>query len=391
MFLTLAIPIALISLLVAYAKNRYINFISPYLFFFTGPVLTYFGFINTLTGFNGIDSNKIYFGITFYTVFIAYHLSNKRNEIKKTPVNFIISVLNPLYLFTGPIPNKIINQFRIITPKIILKRLIFIHSDLLLGILFAFILAPVFKQFFYLKESITIIDIFLFGIVFELYVYFNFAGFSFIAAGLMRLLGIKVLQNFNQPFSAKSIVEYWQRWHISLSFILKKLFFEKIKSQLGLYITVFVVFLASAIWHGISYNFIIWGLFHSLMWCMAHYFHKQKFKVLNYFVLAYGIIVGRVIFSEIDSNFLWTKMKIILNIYNWNLNTEMEIPNMGRIGTINFIIASIIISLEVILPRFGFKNYNYSHLKSHFISCLIALYICLVLFNRNGTPVYGDR
>jgi alginate O-acetyltransferase complex protein AlgI len=391
MYLTLAVPITLIALLSAYLNNRYTNFIFPYLFFFTGPILTYLGFINVLTGFDGIDSNRVFYGITFYTVSIAFLLSKRRNDIKKTPLNFIISVLNPFYLFTGPIPNKIIKQFRIIKPKIIINRLIFIHSDLLLGILFALILAPVFRHFFYLKESTNLIDILLFGIVFELYVYFNFAGFSFIAVGFMRLFGIKVLRNFNQPFSANSIVEYWQRWHISLSFILKKLFFEKIKPQAGLYISVFVVFIASAIWHGISYNFIIWGLFHSAMWCLAHYFHKLKFKILNYALLAYGIIVGRVIFSEIDGNFLWTKMKTILNIYNWNLNSEMVTPNMGIIGTVNFIIAIIIILLEVVLPRFGFTKYNYCHLKSNFISCLITLYICLVLFNVNGTPIYGNR
>jgi alginate O-acetyltransferase complex protein AlgI len=391
MYLTLAVPITLIALLSAYTKNRYINFLFPYLFFFTGPILTYLGFINVLTGFDGIASNGVYYGITFYTVFIAFLLSKRRNDIKKTPLNFIISVLNPFYLFTGPIPNKIITRFSIITPKIIIKRLIFINYDLLLGILFAFILAPVFKQFFYLKDSIGIIDIFLFGIIFELYVYFNFAGYSFIAGAIMRLVGIKIQTNFNQPFSASSIVDFWQRWHISLSFILKKLFFEKIKFKAGLYFTVFVVFLASAIWHGISYNFLIWGFFHSLMWCMAHYFHKKKFKILNYIVLVYGIIIGRVIFSEIDIFFLWTKMKTILNIYSWNLNTNLTIPIMGTIDTVNFTIALLLIFLEVLLPRCGYHKYNYSHLKSPFISCLIALYICLVLSNLNGTPIYGNR
>jgi alginate O-acetyltransferase complex protein AlgI len=391
MFLTLAIPITLIALLFAFFENRHLNSISPYLFFFTGPILTYVGFINVLTGFDGINSNSVYFGVTFYTVFIAYILSNKRNEIKKNPLNFFISVLNPLYYFTGPIPNKIITKFRILTPKIILKRFIFINSDLFLGVLFAFILAPVFKNFFHLKESVNISDIFLFGIIFELYVYFNFAGFSFIAGAVLRLVGVKVPRNFSQPFGASSIVEYWQRWHNSLSYILKKLFFEKIKFCIGLYSTVFVVFFSSAIWHGISYNFFIWGIFHWIMWCLGHYLHKLKFISLNFIVLVFGITVGRVLFSEIDISFLFTKLKVILHIYNWNFKSNMNFTNMGKIDIINFTLSIILIFLEVILPRLGFKKNDYSHLKSPVISSLIAIYICIIFTNINGTPIYGNR
>jgi alginate O-acetyltransferase complex protein AlgI len=77
----------------------------------------------------------------------------------------------------------------------------------------------------------------------------------------MRIAGFIMPRNFRHPFSATSVIDYWQRWHISLSQILKELFFVKLKSKIGLYSTVFVVFFASAIWHGISQSFIFWGIF----------------------------------------------------------------------------------------------------------------------------------
>lgn len=396
MYFILAILLSLISILLTRLKSKNIILVISYLFFFISPILSYFGVIGVLTGFDSIGSNGIYFGISFYTVNISYHLLKSREIIKSKPYNFLLSTINPIYLFTGPFPNRIPDRFKIDNLKIFVKRFKIINSELILGIFFSLILAPSFKVFFPLKESFETLDIILFGIIFELYVYFNFAGFSMIAWSLMRLIGINVQRNFNQPFSAKSIVEYWQRWHMSLSNILKELFFKDLKSKIGIFSTVFIVFLASALWHGVSVNFLIWGIFHSFFWCTSYYFYKKNFKILNYFLLLFGVIIGRIIFSEINTEFLLIKVKSLFNIFNCKINymNQMNFSNLdvvGKIDQFNIFISLFIIFLEIIIPKFFPSYKNYYHLRTPIVSTIILIYIVLFFHGLKFEPIYGVR
>lgn len=396
MYFILAIPLSLLSILLTRLKNNNIILVISYLFFFICPILTYFGVIGVLTGFDSIYTNGIYFGISFYTVNIAYHLLKSREIIKSRPVNFLLSTINPIYLFTGPFPNQIPSKLKKNNLKIFIKRIKIINSELILGIFFSLILAPSFRIFFPLKESYETLDIILFGITFELYVYFNFAGYSMIAWSFMRLFGINVKRNFNQPFSATSIVEYWQRWHMSLSKILKELFFKNLKVRIGLFSSVFIVFCASALWHGVSVNFLIWGIFHSLFWCTSYYFHKKKFKILNYFLLFFGIIIGRIIFSEINTDFLLIKLKSLFNIFNWKIYfmNQLDFTNIGRISNsdkINIFISLFLIFLEIIMPRFFLSYKNYYYLRTPIVSTIIIIYIVLFFHGLEFEPIYGGR
>ena len=212
-----------------------------------------------------------------------------------------------------------------------------------------------------------------------------------IAWSIMRLFGVSVKRNFRQPFGAVSIVDYWQRWHITLSVILKELFYLKLKSKFGMYGTVFIVFLCSAIWHGVSGNFIIWGLFHATLWCVSHYLNKLGLWFINYVVLFFGIIIGRVIFSEIDLSFLWDKIQCLFNVTKWSLNSEFIFPNFSRIEISSLIMGLAMIILEIILPKLGLTDKDYRHLKHPIVSAIIALYVCLVFTGWGGAAVYGNR
>ncbi len=392
MYLIVAIPLSLLALALLTTPLKKYYILAPYLFFFITPILTYIGAIGVLTGFNGSGLVKDYsFGITFYTIYIAHQISKHKEFLRESPLRFIFSVANPLYLFSGPIPiNSLIKTERI-KPKRILKIFYIINSDLILGLFFAAILAPTLTPYLHLKSSSNIIDLFLFGLLFEFFVYFNFAGYSMIAWSLMRLIGIKAPRNFRQPFGANSIVDYWQRWHISLSGALKELFFTKAKPYLGLYGTVFLVFLASATWHGVTINFILWGLFHSILWCLAHYFNKFNLKIVNYILLVFGIIIGRVLFSEIDWNTLSFKLYKIIEFAKWDSSSEFAFLTSSLRERINLLLIFIIIVWEIIAPRVGFLGRDYEHLKSPYISALIAFYVCFAFSGFNGEPVYGNR
>jgi alginate O-acetyltransferase complex protein AlgI len=392
MYLVIALPLSLLAIALLSTSLQKKYFFVPYLFFFICPVLTYFGWIAVLTGFNGSGSSISYtFGITFYTIYIAHQISRHKELLKKKPLEFIFSAINPLYLFSGPIPINSLIRIKRIKIKRTLKIFHIVNSDLILGIFFSAILAPALTPYLHLKSSTNIIDILLFGLIFEFFVYFNFAGYSMIAWALMRLIGIKAPRNFRQPFGASSIVDYWQRWHISLSGALKELFFTKAKPHLGTYGAVFLVFLASALWHGVTINFILWGVFHSFLWCLAHHLNKFNLKTVNYIFLVFGVVVGRIIFSEIDWTVLYLKLSTIIDFTKWNNSSEHVFLTLGIRDKINLLLVILIIGWEVIAPRFGCLDRDYKHLKSPYASALIAIYVCLAFVGLNGEPVYGNR
>jgi alginate O-acetyltransferase complex protein AlgI len=97
-------------------------------------------------------------------------------------------------------------------------------------------------------------------------IYFDFSGYSDMAIGLGRMLGFEYLENFNAPYIARNFTDFWKRWHISLSNWMREyLYFPLGGNRHGAIRTVFnlwLVFLLSGIWHGASWNFLVWGAFH---------------------------------------------------------------------------------------------------------------------------------
>ncbi len=106
---------------------------------------------------------------------------------------------------------------------------------------------------------------------FMMQVYFDFSGYSDMALGLSRMFGFRLPENFNNPFVATSVTEFWQRWHISLSTWFQVYLFTPLALQLrnlrmwGVSLTILITFLASGLWHGAAWNFVIWGGCHGLM------------------------------------------------------------------------------------------------------------------------------
>lgn len=100
-------------------------------------------------------------------------------------------------------------------------------------------------------------------------IYFDFAGYSDMAIGLARMMGFEFLENFNRPYTARSITEFWRRWHISLSnFMRDYLYIPLGGNRAGAARTRFnlwLVFLLSGLWHGASWNFIVWGAYHGTL------------------------------------------------------------------------------------------------------------------------------
>ncbi len=102
-----------------------------------------------------------------------------------------------------------------------------------------------------------------FGVAcYALYVLFDFSGYSDMAIGLGRIFGFHFNENFNYPFICKNITEFWQRWHISLgSFFRDYLLYVPIFGKRRQYLSLFLVWFCTGLWHGAAWNYIIWGLY----------------------------------------------------------------------------------------------------------------------------------
>ncbi|MFH1236702.1 MAG: MBOAT family O-acyltransferase [Parcubacteria group bacterium] len=107
------------------------------------------------------------------------------------------------------------------------------------------------------------------GIIsYALQIYFDFSGYSDMAIGLGRMLGFEFLENFNYPYISRSIREFWRRWHISLSSWFRDYLYIPLggsrRSAPRTYLNLLIVFFITGLWHGASWSFVVWGLFHGV-------------------------------------------------------------------------------------------------------------------------------
>jgi alginate O-acetyltransferase complex protein AlgI len=123
-------------------------------------------------------------------------------------------------------------------------------------------------------ETLSSASLILGAVAFAFQIYGDFSGYSDIALGTSKLFGIQLMRNFNLPYFATSIPDFWRRWHISLS----TWFRDYVYIPLGgsrvsgwkFYRNVFIIFLLSGFWHGANWTFIIWGLIHAIVYCIYY-------------------------------------------------------------------------------------------------------------------------
>lgn len=107
------------------------------------------------------------------------------------------------------------------------------------------------------------------ALCYALQIYFDFSGYSDMAIGLAAMFGFRFLENFNLPYIARSIRDFWHRWHISLSTWFRDYLYIPLggsrKGKIRTYVNLLIVFAVTGFWHGASWNFLVWGLFHGLL------------------------------------------------------------------------------------------------------------------------------
>lgn len=192
-------------------------------------------------------------------------------------------------------------------------------------------------------------------ILYALYVYYDFSGYSDMAIGLGRIFGFRFDENFRYPFVSKSITEFWQRWHISLgTFFRDYLLYVPIFGKRRKYAGLLLVWFCTGFWHGASWNYIIWGLYFGLFVFIEQLIGKKRLKkvpaVIMHIYAKLIIIVGFGIFYFNDKSggisALGTFFGNLVGA-NGNMLTDLG-TQTSFMNNIFLIIAAIVCSTPVI-------------------------------------------
>jgi alginate O-acetyltransferase complex protein AlgI len=142
-------------------------------------------------------------------------------------------------------------------------------------------------------------------IAYTFQIYFDFSGYSDMAIGLGRIMGFKFPENFNNPYISQSITEFWRRWHMTLGSWMRDYLYiplggSRVKSKYRMYFNLWFVFLASGLWHGAAWNFVLWGAFHGFFLIMDKLFFlnfsKKIGKYPSIIITFFITIIGWVLF-----------------------------------------------------------------------------------------------
>lgn len=309
------LPLILISVFVNYIITNSINeydehrknFISRKKLFYFGLVfniglLGYFKYMDFfISNVNLVLNSQIPLlhlalplAISFFTLQqIAFLVDTYEGLVKKTNlIDYMLFVTFFPQLIAGPIVHhsEMMPQFATLRSKIVnyqhIATGLFIFSiGLFKKVVIADSLSVVVIDGFDLSDKLSFIEAWFTSLAYTFQIYFDFSGYTDMAIGAALMMNIKLPINFNSPYKATGIIEFWSRWHITLTrFITTYLYtpilrsFRDINFSKAMFAT-FTSMLISGIWHGASWMFVFWGMLHGTGLVVNHYWKKTKIKM----------------------------------------------------------------------------------------------------------------
>ena len=355
--------------------------LGAYIAFFSISATSLFGLTQTLTGSHSASDNLALYGLSFYTATFAYWLNSRKVTWQDA---FVAS--SPLALVTGPVLTlvKPCHRRTSVRANYFLRFVIagaFLHQ----------VIATPLTNLLHLIELTDAVSAVGFAVIFEIFVYTNFCGLSLLVYGILGIFGYRIPLNFRQPFSSRNLVEFWKGWHISLSAVLKSLFYTPFRKALGTSGCIILVYLASSLWHGITLNFLLWGQFHAILYLASLYFLRQKKYGLATFILPIGIVIGRMMFADANFDRLLEKLtfslidspRVISEILSSNLTTKAALILAGALVTLEYTLRSHRL----------FKQRTYKFLRINSLQ-YITLFVLLSTVSQSigiNYAVYGQR
>ena len=312
----------LLGLLIWYSKNKTIWFQRVFLIlslFVNLGILFYYkyydfaiGNINSLFG-SEVSLRHIVLpiGISFFTFQgMSYVLDVYlgKSEVQKNPINVALYIALFPQLIAGPIV-----RYSDINKEIVSRReniddfasgvqrfTVGLAKKVILSNNFALLADYAFNM---PSEQLEVGLAWLGAIAYTFQIYFDFSGYSDMAIGLGRMFGFHFLENFNYPYIAQSVTNFWRRWHISLS----SWFRDYVYIPLGgnrtgnVYLHLLTVFFLTGLWHGASWNFVVWGLWHGMFLIVERLARNRSTTVslpsaVKWFYTMLVVVIGWVFF-----------------------------------------------------------------------------------------------
>jgi alginate O-acetyltransferase complex protein AlgI len=192
------------------------------------------------------------------------------------------------------------------------------------------------------------------AIAYTFQIYFDFSGYSDMAIGISRTMGFKLPENFNNPYTATSITDFWRRWHITLGAWMRNYLYIPLGgnrvSNSRLYLNLAIVFIASGLWHGASWNFILWGAFHGLFLILDRIFLLNILnkigRIPSIIITFFIVVVGWVIFRIEDIH----KLKVYLQrMFAFDFDAQTSIVTKTDFNIIVWV--AVFFSFFTLIPK----------------------------------------
>jgi alginate O-acetyltransferase complex protein AlgI len=357
-------------------------------------------------------------GISFYTFHsITYTVGIYRGQLSpsKSFTDYAIFVAFFPQLVAGPIlrAKDFLPQLREKIENSGMSRLRLIQierSNLKFGItlmtfgfvkkmFFADNIAPMVNSVFNYPAGMESFTIILGALAFGIQIYCDFSGYSDIAIGAAAIMGLKIPINFNKPYFATSPSDFWKRWHISLSSWLRDYLYIPLggnrKSKVRTYLNLFIVMFLGGLWHGASWNFVIWGVLHGIYLALHkiilnkfpilqnHVFFKTKIgSLVSIFITQYFIFLAWIAFRVKDLDQLLYSIKKFVIIDFQTTNTLHFISNHKT--SMGLILLFTVI--HIISYKKGNMVEKISSLKITYWFIFLLVSMLLIFFLYAGNP-----
>ncbi len=221
--------------------------------------------------------------------------------------------------------------------------------------------------------TITVVSSWLNAIGFTLQIYFDFSGYSDMAIGLGLMFGFHFLENFNYPFIASSITDFWRRWHISLSSFFKDYIYIPLGgskvSKLKMFRNILIVWMLTGFWHGAAWNFIFWGLYFAIILIIEKIFLLKKLEKTKIIKHIYTLIIVIISFVIFNSNSI---VEITNTLQNMFLINDIPLINLETIYYLRSYAVIILIAILASTPLF--KNIYEKIKENKIINVLEPIY-----------------
>ncbi|HAB18088.1 MAG TPA: MBOAT family O-acyltransferase [Verrucomicrobiota bacterium] len=266
---------------------------------------------------------------------------------------------------------------------------------IVLGLFFKCCLGDNIAAYFIGVSTTNPFSIWLDNLTFGFRLYYDFAGYSLVALGLARCLGITLTLNFLSPYCATSMVEFWRRWHVSLSQWFRDYLYIPMgggRSRFWMF-NLAVVFVVSGIWHGAGWGFVIWGALHAVA-LIGNRLLSPRLKVprtgawLLTMTIAFGAWLA---FYETNPGILWAKARTMLTPAAYSMAALQETLHHWPGGD-RFVLACFLGMAAVILlvewRSVAGRDHPYFYLRRPWVSGLLIVLTVLLAATKNNAFIY---